>query len=178
MIMLTMVHTEIYLDYKDAEKILDALVIIACGILAVSKVTAFRVNFVGLVTNFVSAAKDYNEVNSEKKRAIMRRHAYMGRTACFSMLGFAYFSATLFTAVSMFTADEKEMNINSSAQKNAVDYPIPSEKVLEMLNVPGTLYPVIFCTEYFILLVIGAGNLGNHRAKFKGLIHNNHGENG
>ncbi|XP_076235028.1 uncharacterized protein LOC143179598 [Calliopsis andreniformis] len=168
MLMLILVSAEVYMDYTNAEKNLDALIIVPCGILAVTKVAAFRIHYADLVTNFVSAVKDYNETDDEK-RVIMRRHAYMGRVASFSVIFFSYSAATLFSTVSMLATEEVQ-NINASI-KETIYYPVPSEQILGMLNMPKNLYPVIFLTEYFMLLVTSTGNLGSDSLFFGIIFH-------
>ncbi|XP_076165262.1 odorant receptor 10-like [Ptiloglossa arizonensis] len=162
MVMMMIVNLEIYLDVNDAEKNLDALVLIGCGILAVWKVACFRICSDSLVTNFSSAVKDYNDLSGEDKRAIVRRHAYMGRMACASLIGFSYMSATLFTSVPMLAADDETVvQGDNVTQNNTPDYPIPSELTMKVLHVPESMYLVIFVTEYAMLLVTSTGNLGS-----------------
>lgn len=158
--MLIVVQIEMYLDHSDTEKNLDALVLITCGILAVWKVTLFRIRSSGLVSNFTSAVRDYNELVGEEKRAIMRRHAYMGRVACASLIGVSYSAATLFTSVPMFTGNDETGTEDNRTKKESVDYPIPSELTMEVLQVPEYFYSLIFIVEYGMLLVTSNGNLG------------------
>ncbi|XP_076376767.1 odorant receptor 10-like [Megalopta genalis] len=171
MLMMCIVHTEIYLDYGNAEKNLDALVMIACGMLAISKVACFRFRPTGLIANFVSAVRDYQELNGEEKRAIVRRHAHMGRMASANMLFFSYFSATLFSMVPMFAGDDHATDNLNLTRKVQLNYPMPSERTLELLQVPGNLYALIYIGEYFLLLVIAAGNLGSDSMFFGIVFH-------
>lgn len=160
--MMIIVQTEMYLDHSDAEKNLDALVLVSCGILAVWKITLFRIFSDGLVVNFSSAVKDYNELNGDEKRAIVRWHAYMGRVACASVIGFSYIGSTLFMTVPMLSENEpvKTEDINTT-QDGKLDFPIPSEQTLEILQISESLYPAIFFMEYTMLLFTSTGNLGN-----------------
>ncbi|XP_053977110.1 uncharacterized protein LOC128875502 [Hylaeus volcanicus] len=161
-IMMVIVNVELYLNINDAEKNLDALVLIGCGILAVFKVTCFRIYCDGLVTNFYSAIKDYNELDGEDKRAIVRHHGTMGRIACAGVLCFSCLSATLFTLVALFTGNDATATKDSNATKRGLlDYPIPSELTMDALQMPKNVYPVIFLSEYAMLLVTAAGNLGS-----------------
>ncbi|XP_076677955.1 odorant receptor 4-like [Andrena cerasifolii] len=167
LLMVIMVHVEMYLDRSDSEKNLDAVVMISCGILAVLKMAWFRVRSAGLVFNFTSAVKDYNELDSDEKRAIMRRHAYMGRVAGTSVILFAYFSATLFATVSMLASDEEETSLNANETKGkSTNYPVPSECALQVLHVPDKLFLLIFILEYLMLLVTSNGNLGSDAVFF------------
>ncbi|XP_076165265.1 odorant receptor 10-like [Ptiloglossa arizonensis] len=170
LLMMIIVQTEMYLDHSDAEKNLDALVLVSCGILAVWKITLFRIFSDGLVVNFSSAVKDYNELNGDEKRAIVRWHAYMGRVACASVIGFSYIGSTLFMTVPMLSENEpvKTEDINTT-QDGKLDFPIPSEQTLEILQISESLYPAIFFMEYTMLLFTSTGNLGSD-SLFYGII--------
>ncbi|XP_017889350.1 odorant receptor 85f-like isoform X1 [Ceratina calcarata] len=157
-LMVMIIYAEMFLDYRDAEKSLDAMVIFTSGILAIAKVYRFHVWPENLIKNFVSASTDYNKFYSKEKRAILRRHAYMGRMACASLIGFAYFSATLFSAVAMLVGKEEEIVVNAT---EAPDYPIPSELVLELVQIPKYLYFIVFVMEYLMLIYTSNGNLGS-----------------
>ncbi|XP_076677408.1 odorant receptor 67a-like [Andrena cerasifolii] len=164
---LALLNTEAYLDGTDAEKNLDSVVLVSCSILAVWKVTQFRVRREGLVSNFQSAVKDYKELDSEEKRTIMRRHAYMSRVAGASVILFAYFSATLIAIVPMFAPGEKETTLNANGTKaKNVNYPVPSEYTLQALHVPDKLFLMVFSLEYLMMLFISNGNLGSDAVFF------------
>ncbi|XP_031365752.1 odorant receptor 10a-like [Apis dorsata] len=168
LLMIAIVQVELYLDRSNAENNLDALLIINCGILAVAKVMSFRVRSTGLVSNFSSAVKDYNESNDEENRVIMRQHAYMGRVACASLISFSYTCSTLFITVPMLAGDEIEM-INVTEE--SIKYPIPSKNALAIINVPDNLYFVIFIVEYMMLLFTSIGNLGSDSVFFGIVFH-------
>ncbi|XP_078032785.1 odorant receptor 63 [Augochlora pura] len=170
LLVLTIVHTEIYLDSSDAEKNLDSVVLITCGFLAVWKVLCFRVHSKGLVDNFMSAMKDYDELNDLEKKEIVRRHAQMGRIACGSVIFFSYFGSTLFTTAPMLAGEGNKAaeNVNIT-QEDSLNYPMPSQYTLEMLDLPASLYPVIYIGEYILLLTISTGNLGSD-SLFYGII--------
>ncbi|XP_054014561.1 odorant receptor 45b-like [Hylaeus anthracinus] len=159
-LMIIIVLTEIYLDHGDAEKNLDAVVLNTCGILALWKVALFRIRSNGLFTNFSSAVDDYNELREEEKRGIVKRHAYMGRVACASVIGFSYFGSTLFVTVTMFAEDEEVAVVNVT-EEDIMDYPIPSKCVINALRLPESLNPVIFIVEYAMMLITSTGNLGS-----------------
>ena len=158
--MVTIVQSEMYLDSKDAEKNLDALVILSCGILALSKIIRFRIRPAALISNFTSAVEDYNELWDEEKRVIVRKHAYMTRVASASMLFFAYFSSIVFITVPML-ADEEEKNVVNATEESTSEYPIPSENVMALIKIPENLYVIVFIIEYLMLLFTSTGNLGN-----------------
>ncbi|XP_076677956.1 odorant receptor 4-like [Andrena cerasifolii] len=167
LLMIIIVHIEMYLDRSDSDKNLDAVVMISCGFLAVLKMACFRVRSAGLVFNFTSAVKDYKEIDSEEKRAIMRRHAYMGRVAGTSVILFSYFGATFFAIVSMLASDEEETILYANETEAAsTSYPVPSECTLQVLHVPDSLFLLVFILEYLMLLVTTNGNLGTDAVFF------------
>ncbi|KAF3420952.1 hypothetical protein E2986_13856 [Frieseomelitta varia] len=159
-LMIAILHTELYFDSSDAEKNLDSVVLIACGSLAITKVASFRIWPMGLIYNFTSAIRDYNELRDEEKRAIVRKHAYMGRMACILMMGGAYASATLVMAVPVLVGERLENIVNVTEEKT-LKYPMPSNHVMEFVKMPDSLYFVVFITEFFAMIVTCTGNVGS-----------------
>ncbi|XP_060825152.1 uncharacterized protein LOC132912060 [Bombus pascuorum] len=160
LLMLMIVQTEMYFDRSDAEKNLDALLLIACGILAVSKIMWFRIRPAGLISNFTSAVKDYNDLEDQEKRAIMRMHAYMGRVVSGSVIIFAYVATVLFMIVPVL-ADVEEEDIFNVTEESVPDYPMPSEYVMELIKMPDNLYFIVFIIECLMRLLVSTGNLGS-----------------
>ena len=154
------VQTEMYFDRSDAEKNLDALLLIACGILAVSKIMWFRIRPAGLISNFTSAVKDYNDLEDQEKRAIMRMHAYMGRVVSGGVIIFAYVATVLFMIVPVLAGVEGE-DIFNVTEESVPDYPMPSEYVMELIKMPDNLYFMVFTIECLMRLLVSTGNLGN-----------------
>lgn len=148
-----------YLDSSNAEKNLDGLALITCGILAVSKVIRFRIRPGGLISNFTSAVKDYDELKDQEKRVIVRRHAYMARLACVSVISFAYFTSTIMMTLPMLVGEEED--IVNVTEESTPGYPIPSEYVMEIIQLPDNLYFIVFIIEYLMLIFLSTGNLGN-----------------
>ncbi|XP_076629850.1 uncharacterized protein LOC143346024 [Colletes latitarsis] len=162
LLMITIVQTEIYLDHSNPEKNLDTLVLTTSAILAISKVALFRLRANGLMSTFTAAVKDYDDLSGVEKRAIVRRHAFMGRVACASVIGFSYLGSTLFLTLPMLAEDEDIPIENANdTQDEPLDYPIPSEHTMNSLNVSRNLYPVIYLLEYAMLLITSTGNLGS-----------------
>ncbi|XP_076376759.1 uncharacterized protein LOC143259221 isoform X3 [Megalopta genalis] len=159
--MLTVVNTEMYLDINDAEKNMDALMLISCYILAVYKVMWFRIRSKGLVVNFLSALKDYDELASQEKKVIVRRHAQMGRAACGTFMLSSYLGCTLISMLPMLVREDKSAveNLNVTHEVS-LNYPVPSDCTMDLLNLPVSLYPVIYIAEYMLLLVASVGNFG------------------
>ncbi|XP_048268711.1 uncharacterized protein LOC100646010 [Bombus terrestris] len=160
LLMLMIVQTEMYFDRSDAEKNLDALLLIACGILAVSKIMWFRIRPAGLISNFTSAVKDYNDLEDQEKRAIMRMHAYMGRVVSGGVIIFAYVATVLFMIVPVLAGVEGE-DIFNVTEESVPDYPMPSEYVMELIKMPDNLYFMVFTIECLMRLLVSTGNLGS-----------------
>lgn len=158
--MVAILQTELYFDNSDAEKNLDIVVLIACGSLAITKVTSFRIWPTGFICNFTSAVRDYDELRGEVKRAIVRKHAYMGRMACILTMAGAYASATLVMAVPVLVGEKLENIVNATVEKT-LKYPIPCNSVMTFVKMPNSLYFVVFVTEYFMMIVTCTGNIGN-----------------
>ncbi|XP_076295133.1 odorant receptor 85f-like [Lasioglossum baleicum] len=154
-------QTELWLGEGDPEKNLDSIVIGSCGLLAISKVAYFRFRPTGLIANFVSAVKDYQDVQDVERRDIVKRHAYMGRMASANMLFFIYFSSTMCALTPMFLRRGDILESFNRTEEAKRNYPMPSTFTLELLHVPESMYIWIFVGEYILLLTIAAGNLGN-----------------
>ncbi|XP_033308013.1 uncharacterized protein LOC117209767 [Bombus bifarius] len=168
--MLIIVQMELYLDSSDAKKNLDALLLITCGILALSKIIRFRIQPDGLISNFVSAVKDYNELKDQEKRMIMRRHAYMGRLVSASVIFSSCIGSTLYLAIPMLSGDE-EKDIVNVTKGSIMDYPIPSECVMALIQLPDNLFFMVFIIEYLMLLFTSTGNLGSDTLFFGIIFH-------
>ncbi|XP_050593914.1 odorant receptor 13a-like [Bombus affinis] len=168
--MLIIVQTELYLDRSDAKKNLDALLLITCGILALSKIIRFRIQPDGLVSNFISAIKDYNELKDQEKRVIMRRHAYMGRLVSASVIFSSCIGSTLYLTIPMLSGDE-EKDIVNVTKESTTDYPMPSEYVIALMQLPDNLFFMIFIIEYLMLLFTSTGNLGSDTLFFGIIFH-------
>ncbi|XP_029040925.1 odorant receptor 47a-like isoform X1 [Osmia bicornis bicornis] len=171
LLMVVILSTEMYLDGSDAEANLDALMMSGCGILAVSKVTCFRIYSSRLIINFSSAAKDYNELdneldNDDEKRTIMRRHAYMAKVTLISMVFSANFCAAIFAILPVLLSNEEESNVTV---EDTVTYPMPSAHVIELVKFPESLQLIVFFTEFLMLVVTSMGNLGSD-AFFFGIV--------
>ncbi|XP_076376766.1 odorant receptor 10-like [Megalopta genalis] len=156
------VHMEIYLDHGNAEKNLDAVLLITCSMLAISKVACFRFRPTGLIANFVSAVRDHQDLREEKKRAIVKHYALMGRITSASILSCSYASALLFMLVPLFTGTEDATEIlNHTAYKCEHSLPFPSECTLELLRMPENVHGLIYLGEFLMLVLLACGNMGS-----------------
>lgn len=152
-------YLEIYYNCSDAYAKLDSVLLIACGTLAILKISCFRIYAINMTRNYSSAIKDYLAIDNEKKRRIMRRHAFMGRTICFSVIFFSYVGSVVFILAPML-ASEKDVPVNVS-MKNAAGYPIPSECTLAHFHISRSMYFLIFAVQCILLALTCTGNLGN-----------------
>nr|XP_012143986.1 PREDICTED: odorant receptor 9a-like [Megachile rotundata] len=143
---------------SDPDKDMYAVMLLVCNILALSKITYFRVHSAKLIFNFVSAVKDYNELDNEKKRAIMRQHARMSRLTFVGLMSSATVCSAFLTFLPVLKRNENSINMTFS---ELLKYPIPSEQVITSLELPEYLYLLIFTMEFMTLPLISAGNLGS-----------------
>lgn len=88
-----------------------------CSILSVLKLSFFRLYAYNLKRNFSSAVDDYFAIDTEEKRTIMRRHAYMGRMMCYSILFFAYAASSIFMLLPML-AGENDVVVNIHSESS------------------------------------------------------------
>nr|XP_012143985.1 PREDICTED: uncharacterized protein LOC100876205 [Megachile rotundata] len=151
-------NSEMCLNPTDVEANLDALMFSVVGTLALSKVLSFRFYSTKLIFNFVSAVKDYNELDEENKRMIMRRHAYMSRVMCVALIGIGNVCAWILTALPILLKGDQEINVTV---EDTITFPLPSKTVILLLNLPENLYLLIFFVQYLMMVIMVTGNLGN-----------------
>ncbi|KYN00617.1 Putative odorant receptor 9a [Cyphomyrmex costatus] len=148
---------EMYLGCTDAETSIDCLMLICCGILGVLKIVWFRMYARNLANNYCSAMKDYLTTENIKERAIMRKHAFMGRTLCCLILGFSYFSDIMYGLIAILD-EYKHVNITKDTM---LEYPVPSKCFMKFLNAPVSVHK-IFCLINVIALMLASNtNHGN-----------------
>nr|XP_012143892.1 PREDICTED: uncharacterized protein LOC100876657 isoform X2 [Megachile rotundata] len=158
LLMELILNSEMCLNPSNVEANLDALMFSLVGTMVLSKVMSFRVYSTKLIFNFVSAVKDYNELNDENKRLIMRRHAYMGRVMCIALIGVGNICAWVITAAPILINNDHEINVTI---EDAINFPMPSEHVILLIKFPEYLYLLIFFVQYLMMLIMVMGNLGN-----------------
>jgi len=89
----------------------------------------------------------------------MRRHAFMGRMICYSIIFFAYLASSIFALIPMIA--DKDVQVNISNKNQAVNLPMPLTWVFGDLNIPTSLFLLIFVMQFILLLISGASNCGN-----------------
>ncbi|XP_019883244.2 odorant receptor 13a-like isoform X1 [Camponotus floridanus] len=151
---------ELYFGCTDIEKNIDCLTLICCGLLGVLKMTWFRINTNSLIINYNSALNDYLTIDNIKERDIMRKHAFIGKIFCSSLLAFTYFSCLMY-GVNSFMNYNQDNRINITNRDTILKYPIPSKCVLEYFNFPTSMFKIYCLIEIVILVTAATANLGN-----------------
>ncbi|XP_011706361.1 PREDICTED: uncharacterized protein LOC105461557, partial [Wasmannia auropunctata] len=163
---------EIIIGTSAAYLKVDAIMLMNCGILGVLKLSYFRfIHVDNLISNFSSAVNDYSTIDTEEKRTIMRRHAFMGRAICYSILGFTYFSAIIFILQGMVLGD-KDVHVNVSIKNQASSGKLPVPVTFfGDLQFSTSLYFMIFAVQYFVLMILATSNCGNDTLFFAITLH-------
>ncbi|XP_071625490.1 odorant receptor 10-like isoform X2 [Temnothorax longispinosus] len=156
-VMMIMLFLEIFLGSVDTTVKLDSLMLMSCNILSVLKLVFFRIYADNLIRNFTSAANDYLAVDTEEKRTIMRRHAFMGRMMCYSILFFAYFAATIFGLLPVLAGGD-DIQVNESIKNQASELPMPLTCIFGNSSVPSSLYLAVSTVQYVLLMLNANGN--------------------
>ncbi|XP_071625922.1 uncharacterized protein [Temnothorax longispinosus] len=155
---------EFHMGCTDAEQNIDGLMLACCGVLGVLKTICFRIYAKNLTDNYGSALKDYLTIENTEHRAIMRRHAFMGRTVSCFMVCFSYFSVTIYSLIPLLGEDltnDQDNWINVTNEDVVLDYPMPSRCALEYLHVPTSMYRIICFLEFIVLILTCTSNHGN-----------------
>lgn len=156
--MMILVFLEINFGNGNAYIKLDNLEIIFCNILALLKLLFFRLYANNLTRNFSSAVNDYLAIDTEEKRTIMRRHAFMGRIICYSILFLAYLASSIFMLMPMI-ADDKEVQVNVSIKNQVSGLPVPLT-FLGDVQMTTSLYMLISTVQYIVLMLTSTSNCG------------------
>ncbi|XP_072760026.1 uncharacterized protein [Anoplolepis gracilipes] len=151
---------EIQMGCTDAEQNIDSIMLIVCGILGVLKTICFRIYAKNLIINYGSARNDYLTIENAEYRAIMRRHAFIGRILSCFMVCFSYFSVTIYSLIPLL-GDEEENQMNITEENVVLEYPMPSRCALEYFNVPESLHKIICFFEFIVLILTCTCNHGN-----------------
>ncbi|XP_011645607.2 odorant receptor 13a-like [Pogonomyrmex barbatus] len=155
---------EFHLGCTNAEQNIDSLMLICCGVLGVFKTICFRIYAKNLTDNYGSALNDYLTIENKQHRAIMRRHAFMGRILSCFMVCFSYVSVILYSLIPLLDEtldDNQDKQINVTDEDTILDYPMPSRCALEYLNAPISMYRIICLMEFIILVLTCTCNHGN-----------------
>jgi len=157
--MMILMFFEINFGSANAYVQLDNLEVIFCNILGLLKLLSFRIYANNLTRNFSSAMNDYLAIDTEEKRMIMRRHAFMGRFICYSILFLAYLASSIFMLMPMIV-DDMEVQVNISTKNQLSGLPVPFTFLGEVHMSTG-LYILTSTVQYIILMLTCTCNCGN-----------------
>jgi len=145
----------------DVEQNIICVTTISCGLLGVLKTIWFRIYAKSLINNYNSAVNDYLRIDNTKEREIMRRHAFIGRILCYSMLGFSYISCLIHGIIPYLNYFQGNW-INITNEDMMLEYAVPSRCALEYFNFPTSMYIISCLLETIILVLATSANLGNN----------------
>jgi len=151
---------ELYMGCTDIEQNIVCLTSICCGLLGTLKITWFRIYANNLTNNYNSALNDYLTIDNTKDRDIMRKHAFIGRILCYSMLSFS-FSSCLIYGINPLLHYDQGNRINVTNEDTILEYAIPSRCALEYLNFPRSMYKILCLIEIIIMTLAATANTGN-----------------
>ncbi|XP_032680066.1 uncharacterized protein LOC116848276, partial [Odontomachus brunneus] len=150
---------EFYLGCTDAEQNIYALMLTCCGILGMTKMICVRIYATNFTKNYKSALNDYMLIENDEQRAIMHRHALMGRALLCSTISVAYFDSVLYFLIP-FLGNEYNNETNITNKDIILEYPIPSRCALKYLNVPD-MHKMCCLIELISMLLTSTSNYGN-----------------
>ncbi|XP_036145711.1 uncharacterized protein LOC118646596 [Monomorium pharaonis] len=159
-VMTIILFLEINFGSGDAYVKLDALMLMFCTVLCTLKVLSFRLYADNMIRNFSSAVKDYLAIDNERTRTIMRRHAFMGRMICYSIIFSTYAASVIFFLLPIIADDGEDIQINVTIKNQGAKLPVPIT-FLGDIHIPTILYFMISTMQLFMLIFIGTGNCGN-----------------
>ncbi|XP_032680089.1 odorant receptor 13a-like [Odontomachus brunneus] len=150
---------EFYLGCTDAEQNIYALMLTCCGMLAVTKMICVRIYATNFTKNYKSALNDYMLIENDEQRAIMHRHAFMGRALLYSTISIAYIDAVLYSLIP-FLGNEYNNQTNITNKDIILEYTVPSRCTLKYLNVPD-MHKMYCLIELISMLLTCTSNYGN-----------------
>ncbi|XP_077259545.1 odorant receptor 10-like isoform X1 [Temnothorax americanus] len=169
-VMMIMLSLETLFGSSDTTVKLDFFMVLTCNLLSVLKLLYYRIYADNLIRNFTSAVNDYLAVDTEKKRMIMRRHAFIGRMMCYSILFFAYVASSIFGLLPIL-AGEEDIQVNESIKNQASELPLPLTCIFGNSSIPSSLYLVIVTVQYILLILNSTSNCGNDSLFLAIIIH-------
>ncbi|XP_025265699.1 odorant receptor 13a-like [Camponotus floridanus] len=151
---------EIYMGCTDVEQNIDCLMIICCGFLGALKITWFRIYANSLIINYNSALNDYLTIDNTKDRDIMRKHAFVGRILCSSLLILTYCCCLIYGIIPILNYDISN-RINITNEDMILEYALPSRCALKYFNFPSSMYKIFCLIETVVMILASTTNLGN-----------------
>ncbi|XP_072759927.1 uncharacterized protein [Anoplolepis gracilipes] len=156
-IMMIIPSIEVYMGCTNAKQKVDYLMLICCGTIGTLKIIWFRLYANNLTNNYNSALHDYLTIENKKERAIMRKHAFVGRIIFRPLMYFGYASCVMF-ALPLIFKDKKNQNVTN---EDIIEYPIPSRCTLEYFHTPTSMYSFLIIFEIVAMLITTTANTGN-----------------
>lgn len=154
-LLVVMLSIELRMGCTDAEQNIDSLMMICCGILGTLKTICFRIYASNLTDNYNSVVNDYQTNDNIEQRTVMRKHTFIGRTLCYSMIFCSYFDSSIYAMVPLL--NDQNGQINDSV---VLKYTIPSRCTLEYFSVPRNMSRTLSFIQYIILIFTCTGNFG------------------
>lgn len=133
------------------------------------KTILFRIYGTNLADNYHSAVNDYLTIEDKKQRAIMKRHAYLGRILFCFMMGTSYCASTSIGLIPVLAGDEHE-HINITNEDSVREYPIPSRCTFEYFNPSDNAYKFICIFEALTIIFTSNSYIGNLYSLFKDTV--------
>lgn len=152
---------ELYLGCTNAGQNVDALMLICCGTLAMMKMIWVRIYASNFTKNYNSALNDYLMIENNEQRAIMYRHAFIGRTLLCSLIFVSYFDTVIYLVIPFLGSNQSYNNQTNITNEDIVlEYTIPSRCALKYLNAPD-MHKIYCLIEFISMLFADTSNYGN-----------------
>ncbi|XP_070167658.1 uncharacterized protein [Polyergus mexicanus] len=158
-VMVILPSIELCMGCTDAEQNVDSIMLICCGTLGVLKMIWFRIYANSLTVNYSSAMKDYLTIENVEERAIMRKHALIGRIVSCPMLCFSYFSCIMYGLIPLLGYDKRNQ-INVTNEDLILEYVIPSACTMKYLNTPASMYKVLCLIQVVAMILSTNAHIG------------------
>ncbi|EFN89555.1 Putative odorant receptor 9a [Harpegnathos saltator] len=123
------------------------------------KMICFRIYASNFTKNYSSALNDYFMIENEEQRAIMHRHALIGRTLLCSLISVSYFDCGIYGLVPFLGSNDFNQT-NITSEGIILEYTIPSRCALKYLNAPN-MHKIYCFVELLAMLVASTSNYGN-----------------
>lgn len=150
---------EIYLGCTDAEQNVDALMLICCGTLAITKMIWLRIYASNFIKTWNSVLDDYLRVENDEQRAIMHRHTFIARTLLCTTISVSYVDCFFYLLIPLWSGIRYNQ-INITSEDTILEYTVPSKCALKYLNAPD-MHKTYCLVEFISMLLASTSNYGN-----------------
>ncbi|XP_039314406.1 uncharacterized protein LOC120359723 [Solenopsis invicta] len=160
MIVMTIVmFLELNFGNDDAYIKIHALYAIYSTVLCILKLLTFRLYADNLTRNFSSAVNDYLAIDNKEKRIIMRRHAFMGRMICYSIVLLIYLAVLIIILTPTITSYSEAIQVNVTIKIHVSELPVPLT-FLGDFQIPTNVYLALSMMELLICIINATCNCG------------------